>query len=141
MTTRLYLVFENAIKIIGSLSVKRFPEAAAKKIPRLIVYFDKFNGNKYISRLHFDLCKFDEEGFHVLDSDYINHTMTKAYCGDKPYGNNVTSMLDYQKIKLTDTQKKLLSDRLEKDFGDTWKRMDTYKKALLWAKGDTGITY
>ncbi|NLW92484.1 MAG: hypothetical protein GXY34_12925 [Syntrophomonadaceae bacterium] len=141
MKTRNYLVLADCVKRIGVNSVKSFPDLALKRITALIVFYDDFDGVNQLIRLYFTEFAFDKEGHHCLDEiDYHRISEALGHVFDPEYykENKIAYMSLRKKTPhLSDIQKAMINQRLERDFRYSWTRYDPYLKSLLWTKGDT----
>ena len=140
MKMRIYLIFEDSVKHIGLKFTKIFKEAASKTIPALTVFFNIEDELIRINRLQLHSICFDKEGRKTnndVEARYLAYVFDRALSGDEKNGSNIAYFIDYKRNNLSDIQKKLIIQRLEKDFGLAWEALDPAAKALFWSKGDT----
>lgn len=139
---RIYLIFEDSVKHIGLKFTKIFKEATSKTIPALTVFFNREDEFIRINRLQLHNLYFDEEGRKTnneVEARNLADMFDRALCGDEDKGCNIAYFNDYKRNKLSDIQKRLLIQRLEKDFGSAWEALDPSAKTLFWSRGDTYI--
>lgn len=140
MKMRIYLIFEDSVKHIGLKFTKIFKEAASKTIPTLTVFFNREDELIRINRLQLHSLCFDEEGRktnNYVEARNLADMFDRALSGDEANSSNITYFSDYKRNNLSDIQKKLIIQCLEKDFGLAWEALDPAAKALFWSKGDT----
>ena len=136
---RYYLIFENTIKRFGLTLTRQFKEAASKVIPYLSVFFEEKNGDKRIIRLQLDEFHFNENGIRIPDINGTRYALEGIFNDvfETDTKDTSISLKNRRRIKLTNPQKHLLIERMKKDFGDAWDRIDPNEKLDFWVYGDT----
>lgn len=139
MKLRLYLILDDSVKRVGVNLTRTFKELASQTVPALTVYFSEVDGMKSIIRLQLHTLTFDSEGRHIISEVEARHAaiaIERAIFGGV---DGVAYFSDYQKVRLSEKQKRLLGQKLEKDFGPAWKNFNPALKTLFWSRGDTHI--
>jgi DMSO/TMAO reductase YedYZ molybdopterin-dependent catalytic subunit len=130
---RYYFFDGDRIMRVGVDTKKRFPNLAGRQVPWVTVIYLK--SNKQIQSIRFDPANINEAGEWTSDIEdrYAAQVMQDIFTRRS---NKVASLrASYMSsIKLTDSQKEILRNRIDRDFGvGTWNSIAPKEKALLWS--------
>jgi hypothetical protein len=137
---RFYFIDGDKIMRVG-LDAKCFPKLAGRQVTWITVIFQR--SNKEIMSIRFDPANIDPGGNWNCDLEHkwAAATMDKIFRKVlvKEESDKVTSLRPrLLRIKLTDYQKEVLRNRIDRDFGPgSWNRITPEEKALLWSTGRT----
>jgi hypothetical protein len=132
---RFYFFDGDKIMKVGVDTKKRFPALAGRQVPWVTVFF--LRSTKEIQSIRFDPANINTAGEwkDELEGKYAAQSMEEILLG-RP--DNVVSLRRRSRITLTDSQKEILRNRIDWDFGTgTWDSLTPKEKALLWSTGRT----
>ncbi len=134
---RFYFFDGDAIMRVGVDTKKTFPKLAGRQIPWVTVLYKR--GTKEIIQVRFDPANINPAGEWTSDIEdrYAAEVLEELFT---ERSSKVASLrASYMSsIKLTDSQKEILRNRIDRDFGPgTWGNIPPKNKALLWSTGRT----
>jgi hypothetical protein len=132
---RYYFLDGDRIFRVG-VDAKHFPKLAGRQMPWVTVLFQR--SNKEILSIRFDPANINPDGEWTsnMEDRYAVQALGEALFGRS---DKVASLRPYlSRIKLTDSQKEILRNRIDRDFGPgSWESITPKEKALLWSTGRT----
>jgi|GEM_PF-2630730 hypothetical protein len=134
---RYYFFDGNKIMRVGIDTEKLFPKLAGRQVPWVTVIYDR--STKELWSIRFDPANINPAGEWTSD---IEDRYAAQALGEILFGRSskVASLRTsyMSSIKLTDSQKEILRNRIDRDFGPgTWDSIPPKNKALLWSTGHT----
>ena len=132
---RYYFFDGDRIMRVGIDTEKRFPKLAGRQVPWVTVIF--LRSTKEIQSICFDPANINPAGEwkDELEGKYAAQALGNALFGRS---DKVTSLRHRPRIKLTDSQKEILRNRIDRDFGPgAWASITPKNKSLLWSTGRT----
>lgn len=138
--TRTYFLKEGSITRVGSdcWCSRVFPNLAGGSAVRVEVVFDRRRA--YICRIIADFIFFDEDGrinFYPQDlrlAGLLERGFSEPGWREKARGQVVFFRYRPKRVIMTDLQKRLLRERINRDFGEgTWERLPGQVRRGLWA--------
>ncbi len=133
---RYYFLDGNEIIRVGLGTKKRFPKLAGRQVIWITVTFYKNTGE--LAAIRIDPANINQAGEWTSDIEdrYAAQALGEVLSGRS---GKVISLRPYlSRIKLTDSQREILRNRIDVDFGaGTWDNIPPKNKALLWSTGRT----
>ena len=133
---RYYFLDGNEIIRVGIDTKKLFPKLAGRQVIWITVTF--YKDTNELDSIRIDPANINQVGEWTSD---IEDRYAAQVLGDALSGRSgkVISLRPYlSHIKLTDPQKDILRNRIDRDFGaGTWDSIPPKNKALLWSTGRT----
>jgi hypothetical protein len=133
---RYYFFDGDEIMRVGVDTKKLFPKLAGRQVPWVTVIY--LRSNKGIQSIRFDPANINTAGEWKDDMEgrYAAQVMGEALFGRSDKVVSLRPRLS--RIKLTDSQKEILRNRIDRDFGaGAWAGITPKEKALLWSTGHT----
>lgn len=138
--TRTYFLKKGRIIKVGSDTwcSRVFPDLAGKSAVRVEVVFDR--SRTYIVRIIMDYIYFDEDGrinHYPQDlrlAELLERGLSESERQEKARGKVLLFRYRPKRVIMTDLQKQLLKERINRDFGEgTWESLPGQMRKGLWA--------
>jgi hypothetical protein len=133
---RYYFLDGNEIIRVGLDTKKLFPKLAGKQVIWITITFHK--DTMKLAAIRIDPANINQAGEWTSDIEdrYAAQVLGEALSGRS---GKVISLRPYlSRIKLSDSQREILRNRIDVDFGaGTWGSIPPKNRALLWSTGRT----